>query len=127
MPQVVPQQVQLPLLEVSPECWERDRVDLARVSAKIGVPHSILCNIAFEHDLEEMSEVRAAGRSLVASEPVGEEVITQAAAAPSGDLRARSGEEEKNLEKKWNLPQKKFKKVFVKSLEGKFLLFFFFD
>ena len=46
-PQVV-QGVQPLLREVFPECWERDRVDLARVSAKIGVPHGILCNIAFE-------------------------------------------------------------------------------
>ena len=105
--QVVPQEVQLPLLEVFPGCWERDRVDLARVSAKIGVPHSILCNIAFEHGLEmSVDEVRAAARSLIASEPVGEEEITQAAAAPSRDLRARSGEEEKSFQKKWSLQQK---------------------
>ena len=37
-------------------------MDLARVSAKIGVPHGILCNIAFEHGLEmSVDEVRAAG------------------------------------------------------------------
>ena len=61
-PQVV-QEVQPLLREVFPECWERDRVDLARVSAKIGVPHSILCNIAFEHGLEmSVDEVRAAAR-----------------------------------------------------------------
>ena len=91
--QVVPQHVQLPMREVFPECWERNRVDLARISAKIGFPHSILCNIAFERNLEDMSvdEVRVAARSLVASEPVGEERITQAAAAPSSDLRTRSG------------------------------------
>ena len=101
------QEVQPLLREVFPECWERDRVDLARVSAKIGVPHGILCNIAFEHGLEmSVDEVRAAARSLVASEPVGEEVNTQAAAAPSRNLRARSGEEEKSLEKKWSLPKK---------------------
>ena len=127
VPQVVPQQVQLPLREVFPECWERNSVDLVRISAKIGVPHSILCDIAFEQNLEEMSvdEVRAAARSLVASEPVGEEEITQAAAAPSRDLRTRSGEEENNLEKKWSPPQKSVKEVFVKSLEGKLLLFSF--
>ena len=67
VPQVVPQEVQLPLRKVFPECWERDRVDLPRVSAKIGVPHSILCNIAFEHGLEmSVGEVRAAARSLAA-------------------------------------------------------------
>ena len=48
-----------------------------------------------------------------------EEVITQAAAAPSRYLRARSGEEEKSLERKWSPPQKSVKEVFVKSLEGK--------
>ena len=102
-PQVV-QEVQPLLREVFPECWERDRVDLARVSAK---PRSILCNIAFEHGLEmSVDQVRAAARSLVAYEPVGEEVNMQAAAAPSRDLRARSGEEEKSLEKKWSSPQK---------------------
>ena len=71
--QVVPQHVQLPMREVFLECWEHNRVDLARISVKIGVPHSILCNIAFEQNLEDMSvdEVRAAARSLVASEPVG--------------------------------------------------------
>ena len=72
-----------------------------------------------------MDEVRAAARSLVASEPVGVERITQAAAAPSSDLRTRSGEEEKNLEKKRSSPQKSIKEVFVKSLEGKLLLFSF--
>ena len=72
-----------------------------------------------------MDEVRAAARSLVASDPVGEERITQAAAAPSSDLRTRSGEEEKNLEKKWSPPQKSVKEVFLKSLEGKLLLFSF--
>ena len=126
-PQVV-QEVQPLLREVFPECWERDRVDLARVSAKIGVPHGILCNTAFEHGLEmSVDEVRAAARSLVAYEPVGEEVNMQAAAAPSGDLRARSGEEEKSHEEKWSLPQKSVKEVFVKSLEGKLLLFSFTD
>ena len=120
----VSQEVQPLLREVFPECWERDRADLARVSAKIGVPHGILCNIAFEHGLEmSVDEVRAAARLLVASEPVDEEVSTQAAAAPSRDLRARSGEEEKSHEKKWSSPQKSVKEVFVKSLEGKLLLF----
>ena len=52
-------------------------------------------------------------------------MITQAAAARSRDLRARSGEEEKSLEKKWSPPQKSVKEVFVKSLEGKLLLFAF--
>ena len=109
-----------------PQCWERDRVDLARVSAKIGLPHGILCNTAFEHGLEmSVDEVRAAARLLVASEPVDEEVSTQAAPAPSRDLRARSGEEEKSLEKKWSPPQKSVKEVFVKSLKGKLLLFSF--
>ena len=42
-----------------------------------------------------MDEVRAAARSMVATEPVGEERITQAAAAPSSDLRTSLGEEEK--------------------------------
>ena len=127
-PQVsqAPQVVQLPLREVFPECWERDRVVLARISAEIGVPHSILCNIAFEHGLEmSVDEVRTAARLLVASETVDEEVSMQAAAAPSGDLRARSGEEEKSHEKKWSPPQKSVKEVFVKSLEGKLLLFSF--
>ena len=124
-PQVV-QEVQPPLREVFPECWERDRVDPARVSAKIGVPHGILCNIAFEHGLEmSVDEVRAAARSLVAFELVVEEVNMQAAAAPSRDLRARSGEEKKILEKKWSPPQKSVKEVFVESLEGKLLLFSF--
>ena len=124
-PQVV-QEVQPLLREVFPECWERDRVDLARVSAKIGVPPGIFCNIAFEHGLEmPVGEVRAAARSLVAYEPVGEEVNMQAAAAPSRDLRARSGEEEKSLEKKWSTSQKSVKEVLVKSLEGKLLLFSF--
>ena len=120
----MPQHVQLPLREVFPECWERNRVDLARISAKIGVPHSILCNIAFEQNLEEMSvdEVRAAARSLVASEPVGEEGITQAAAAPSSDLRTRSGEEEKNLEKKWCSPTKKCQGGVRKELGGQDLV-----
>ena len=77
-------------------------MDLARVSAKIEVPHSILCNIAFEHGLE----VRAAARLLVAPDPMTEEMSTQAAAAPSRDLRARSGEEEKSHEEKWSSPQK---------------------
>ena len=89
--QVVPQHVQLPMREVFSDCWVHNRVDLARISGQIGVPHRILCNIAFEQNLEDMSvdEVRAAARSLVASEPVGEERITQAAAAPSSDLRTR--------------------------------------
>ena len=43
---------------------ERDRVDLARVSAKIGVPHSILCNIAFEHGLEMSVDVQQLVRLL---------------------------------------------------------------
>ena len=87
-PQVV-QEVQ-PRERSFPECWERDRVDLARVSAKIGVPHGILCNIAFEHGLEiSVDEVRAAARLLVASEPVDEEMSTEAGTAPSRDLRAR--------------------------------------
>ena len=74
-------------------------MDLARVSAKIDVPHGNLCNIALEHGLEmSVDEVRAAARSLVSHGPVGEEVNMQAAAAPSRDLRARSGEE--SLEKK---------------------------
>ena len=65
-----------------PECWERDRVDLARMSAKIGVPHSILCNIAFEHGLEmTVDEVQAARLLSVASVPMAEEMSTQAAAA----------------------------------------------
>ena len=43
----------------------------------------ILCNIAFEHGWEmSVDEVRAAARSLVAYEPVGEKVNMQAAAAP---------------------------------------------
>ena len=59
-------------------------VDLARVSAKIEVPHSILCNIAFEHGLEmSVDEVRAAALTVVASDPVSEEMSVQAAAAPS--------------------------------------------
>ena len=67
--------------------------------------------------------VRAVARLLVASEPVGEERITQAAAAPSRDLRARSGGEEKSHEEKWSPPQRSVNEVFVKSLEGKLLLF----
>ena len=40
-------------------------------NTKIGVPHGILCNIAFKHGLEmSVDEVRVAARSLVAYEPV---------------------------------------------------------
>ena len=108
VPQVVPQQVQLPLREVFPECWERNRVDLARISAKIGVPHSILCNIAFEQNMEEMSvdEVRAAARSLVASEPVGEEGITQAAAAPPETCGQGQGKRKRILKRNGALHRK---------------------
>ena len=93
--QVVPQHVQLPMLELFPDCWEHNRVDLARISGKIGVPHSIM-----------------------ASDPVGEERITQAAAAASSDLRTRSGEEETNLEKKWSPPTKKCQRGVRKELGG---------
>ena len=71
-----------------------------------------------------MDEVRAAARSLVASEPVAE-VSTQAAAAPSRVLRANSAEEGKSLEEKWSPSTKSVNEVFVKSLEGKLLLFSF--
>ena len=40
------------------------------------------------------------------SDPVAQEMSMQAAAAPSSDLRARSGEEEKSHEEKWS-PTKK--------------------
>ena len=117
------QEVQPLLREVFPECWVSDRVDLARVSAKIGVPHGILCNIVFEHGLEmSVDEIHAAARSLVAYEPVDEEVNMQAAAAPSRDLRARSGEEEKSLEKKWSPPQKKCQRGVRQELGGQALV-----
>ena len=83
-------------------------MELAHISAKIGMPHSILCNIAFEHGLAmSVDEVRAAARLLEASDPVAEEMSMQAAAPPSSDLRARSGDEEKSHEEKWSPPTKK--------------------
>ena len=115
-PQVVLQEVQPLLREVFPECWERDREDLARVFAKIGVPRSILRNIAFEHGLEvSVDEVRTAARMLVASEPVTEEMSTKAASAPSGDLRARSREEQKIHEKKWSTTKKVSKRCSLRA------------
>ena len=102
---------------------QRDRVDLALMSAKIGVPRSILCNVAFEHGLEvTVDEVQAAARLLsLACVPAVEEM--RAAAPSSRDLRARSGEEEKIQEEKWSSHKKSMNDVFIKSLEGKLLFF----
>ena len=72
-----------------------------------------------------MDEVRAAARLLVASEPVDEEVSTQARSCTL-QIGGQCQEKRKRV-MKWNgaHPQNSVKEVFVKSLEGKLLLFSF--
>ena len=107
VPQVL-QVSQLQLPDAYPECVARGK-DLDAMSAKMEVPHCLLCNVVFERGLEvTVEEVQGVAQLLSAAfDPVGEERRTQAAAASSDNLRARSGEEEKMNKEKWSLPTKK--------------------
>ena len=101
-------QALLQLQRAFPECLCEGKVDLAAMTAKLGVSHNYLCVVVFEHGLTAtVGEVQAAAR-LWASvyDSVATEDVAQAAAAPD-KLRARSGQEEKMQKKRNGAPPHK--------------------
>ena len=106
----VPQAHHISMLQLQhalPEYISQDKVDLAMMADRTGVPHCFIADVIFENFLSvTVGEIQAEEWLLsAASDPVAEELGTQAAAA-SSNLRARFGEEEKMQKVKWSLPQK---------------------
>ena len=87
------------------ECLCEGKADLVTMARMLGVTHSYLCDVVFEHGLTvTVGDVLAAAGVWAAA--YATEIFPQAVAAPD-NLRARSGEEEKMPKEKWSPPQKK--------------------